>query len=172
MKRIIILILVLSSLFAFTSCSAYYGRSVKNNIDFYYLKRMPEYNIEDGIICPIKKQVDKYSSDEEWIKLINLYLKGPDDGNYISPFPPNTTLKRFSFDGDTLTVFLSNQISQLDGYDLTLACACLTKTVMKTKPVYAVEVCAEGGIIGDFISITMTNEGLLLLDNYSASGKE
>ena len=169
MKRIILFLLVLLSITTFTSCSAYNSRLSKSNIDFYYLRSSVIYNEEDGMICAEKRSVVESPSDDAWTELINLYLKGPDDDKYISPFPVGTELKQYSVDGETLTVILNNQISQLKGYDLTLACACLAKTILEIKPVHAVEIRAEGGRMGDFISVTMTEDNLLMLDNYSAS---
>lgn len=168
-KKSISFLLILLCLVTFSSCHAYKNGQSNITANFYYLRSSTEYNAADGLILGEKRNVTEYTSDEEWIQFINLYLKGPIGDNYSSPFPEGTTLQRHSVSENTMTVFLSNEISQLEGYDLTLACACLTKTIMESKPVYAVEIRAEGGKMGDFISITITEDSLLLLDNYSQS---
>lgn len=168
-KKLLSFLLSLICLVALSSCSGYNNGPSNMKANFYYLRSSTEYNAEDGLIYAENRSVAEYSSDEDWTKFINMYLNGPIDDNYISPFPEGTTLQRYSINDNTITVFLSNQISQLEGYDLTLACACLTKTIMAAKPVHAVEIRAEGGKMGDFISFTMTEESLLLFDNYSLS---
>lgn len=166
-KKFISTLLSLLCLVVFSSCSVYKNSPSNTEVNFYYLRNSTEYNAEDGLLNAESRSVSEYSSDEDWMNIINLYLKGPIDNNYISPFPAGTTLQRYSINNNAITVFLSNQISQLEGYDLTLACACLTKTIMESKSFHAVEIRAEGGKMGDFISITMTEESLLLLDNFS-----
>lgn len=168
-KKFISILLSLLCLVAFSSCTGYKNSPSNINVNFYYLRSSTEYNTENGLVFAEKRSVAEFSSDEDWVKFINLYLRGSIADDYISPFPEGTTLQRHSINENTITVFLSNQISQLEGYDLTLACACLTKTIMESRPVHAVEIRAEGGKMGDHISITMTEESLLLLDNYSLS---
>ena len=164
-KRTLVFLLVVLCIISFQACSDLKSSTV--NTKFYYLRTSAEYNSYEGIILAEKRIVPQPTSDEEWMQLINLYLKGPAKDDLYSIFPNGTTLERFEISENGITVILSNEISALEGYDLTLACACLTRTIMESMSVSAVEIRAVGGRMGDYNSITMTKENILLLDDYS-----
>ena len=59
---------------------------------------------------------------------------------------------------------LSDEIAQLEGIALSLACGCLAKTVMALDDVYGVRIYAKTKPLDHRDYVYMDNETLLLLD--------
>lgn len=164
MKRYLCIVIMISCLLCMSACSARSGKSIRSPVNFYYCAETMQYNSEDGVIRAEIREAKGFDAGSELFDIINLYFKGPEDSSFQSPFPADVTLKRCSINDGVLQVILSNHISQLEGFDLTIACACLTKTLLEITQADAVEIRAEGGRMGDSISVTMSHETLLLLD--------
>ena len=103
-------------------------------------------------------------------ELLTLYLKGPNSDRLVSPFPTGCRLVECTVKNEKVTIVLSNELANLTGYDLTLACACLTLTASSLYPECAVQIRAESELLDGMTDITMTSEDLLLIDN-TVSGK-
>lgn len=171
MKRIVS-ILIAISLLCFSGCSNDRPSNTNTSVNFYYCSDPMEFNANNSVIRAETRQTRSIDWATELSELVNLYFEGPVSSDLRSPFPTDITLNNYSLDNDVLQVILSIQISQLEGYDLTLACACLTKTLLEIVPAEAVEIRAEGGKMGDSISVSMSRETLLLIDNYTQSERE
>ena len=172
MKQFICIIMALSLIFV-CGCRNKEDSGGDTTVNFYYCSDQIEYNGNGGVIKPEARQVHLPDLDTELQELINVYFNGPVSNNLRSPFPSGVTLKNYSTNNGVLQVILSIQISQLEDYDLTLACACLTKTLLEVFPAEAVEIRAEGGKMGDSISVSMSNNTLLFIDNcMQANNKE
>ena len=66
-------------------------------------------------------------------------------------------------------IVLSDEIAQLEGITLSIACGCLAKTVMALDDVYGVRIYAETMTLEHRDYIYMDFETLLLLDNNEAA---
>lgn len=157
MKRYLIILLSVSLLFSFAGCVA----GNKESTDFYYLRSAVEFSKEDGLLSAETRNKGTYTAEE----LLTVYLKGPNSDKLISPFPSGCRLVRCIQDSTTITIVLSNELSTLVGYDLTLACACLTLTARSIYPEYTVKIRAESALLDGMTEITMAPEDLLLIDN-------
>lgn len=164
MKKIICVMLSLSVL-CLSACRSQSNQTTNNTFNFYYCSETTTYNTDDGVIRAEARQAQLFDWTTGLADLINIYFKGPIISDLRSPFPDNVTLNNYSYNNGVLQVILSIQISQLEGYDLTLACACLTKTLLELVPAESVEIRAEGGKMGDSISVSMSTDTLLLIDN-------
>lgn len=171
MRQIICIIITLS-LLCFPACSNQSNRTINSAVNFYYCSDPIGFNADDGVIKAETRQIQLQDLSTELSVLINVYFDGPLSSKLRSPFPDDVTLRSFSLNNGVLQVILSIQISQLEGYDLTLACACLTKTLLELIPAEAVEIRAEGGKMGDSISVSMSNSTLLLIDNCTQADNE
>ena len=164
MKRFYCMLILFMYVLSVVACSSQPEKTFQSPVNFYYCAQDMQYNSETCVIrCEIRDTV-ALNSNDRLTEIINLYFKGPEDLSLGCPFPENLTLKRCTINGDILQVILSNHISSLKGYDLTLACACLTKTFLELTDASSVEIRAEGGRMGDSRSVTMSSETLLLLD--------
>lgn len=125
MKRLICLILFL--VFSLTGCA----KPQEDTCQFYYLRTAEtiRYGQEDALIAPVSREITGQDSSLDY--LLQLYLDGPSESNFISPFPRSTYLLSILWEEDTLVLVVSREFSTLEEMDLTLAGACLAATCHK-----------------------------------------
>lgn len=161
MKRISCVILI--CLVLFTSCSQpESNRNLQDSVDFYYLRTELSYNNADGVITAEKREAAGKQDDLKY--LMELYIQGPTTEHLKSPFPKNLRLIDVKVLGDTVFVKLSNRFATLTDTDLTLACACLTKTCLSLTEANQVTISADTQALDGSQSITLSENDLLLLD--------
>lgn len=165
MKKKLCIFILICYLLSMSACADRADQSYRSPVNFYYRTEYTRYNTTDSVIQAEIRESEGIDIGDELSDVINLYFQGPESSGFRSPFPQDVTLKRCSINNGVLQVILSNHISQLKGYDLTIACACLTKTLLELTDAKTVEIRAEGGRMGDSISVTMSHDTLLLLDN-------
>lgn len=168
MKRVLCVMFALLFLFPLSACRSQKRTSYQSPVNFYYCTDPVVFNSAEGVISAEVRESKGYDLDSEFVRFVDLYLQGPLSEGYSSPFPEGVTLRKYTRNNDTLEIILSIQISQLTGYDLTIACACLAKTLMELTGAEIIDIHAEGGKMGDAISVTMSAETLLLLDESTA----
>ena len=156
MKRVLIVLLLLGLVLSCWACSE------KQSVTFYYVREEPAYlfGTENAVI--VGENRDSASNIQNLHSLLILYLHGPLNENFQSPFPRGTSLVAVQPEGDQLTIRLSSIASAMKGADLTLACACLAKTCFDATDAETVTIIATG--FGN-ISVTMTRDSLLLIDD-------
>ncbi len=151
-----------------SGCSTPPSEAIENPVRFYYLKNTISYDDADGVIAVEIR--DSEELPEDLASLTALYLAGPSDNQLVSPFPEGITLKSFSLEENKVFVTLSNNFTVLDNFSLTVACACITKTLLELTPGTTVEIRVEAGAIrDDELSILMDAESLVLFDNASGT---
>ena len=156
MKRFLIFLLLLALALSCWACSD------QQSVTFYYVREEPAYlfGTENAVI--VGENRDYASNIQNLHSLLILYLHGPLNENFQSPFPRGTSLVTVHQEGYHLTVRLSSIASAMKGADLTLACACLAKTCFDATDAELVTIIATG--FGN-ISVTMTRDSLLLIDD-------
>ena len=156
MKHVLILLLVLMVLTCFASCTE------PEAITYYYLRDPAHYlsGQADGVI--VGEIHEAASQVQDLYHLLILYLHGPINENFHSPFPKGTTLKHLEETQYALTIQLSNHFSALNGTDLTLACACIARTCFGLTDVESVTITSDGTLP---VSMTLTRDSLLLIDD-------
>lgn len=102
------------------------GCAADNGIPFYYLRTEYEYGTADGVIAPESREIAGHDDDLNY--LFRLYLEGPLDDTFSSPFPRGTYLLNAQLNANRLTLVLSVEYSTLVDMDQTLANACLAAT--------------------------------------------
>ena len=156
MKRFLIFLLILGLALSCWACSD------QQSVTFYYVREEPSYlfGTENAVI--VGENRDSAGNIQNLHSLLILYLHGPLNENFRSPFPRGTSLVAVQQEGSHLTVRLSSIASAMKGADLILACACLTKTCFDATDAEIVTIIATG--FGN-ISVTMTRNSLLLTDD-------
>ena len=166
MKRLFCFLLCGILLLGLFACAAQKEDFI-NPISFYYLRvQLPgqlHHGAVDSVISPEVREGKGIIKDIKM--LLDYYMAGPLSDNYASPFPSDTTLIDWHMEGKTLCVVLSDQAATLSGVDLTLACACMTKTFLGLRDLDAVRIQAETLSLDGKPYITMDDKSLLLLDN-------
>ena len=156
MKRFLIFLLILGLALSCWACSD------QQSVTFYYVREEPAYlfGTENAVI--VGENRDSAGNIQNLHSLLILYLHGPLNENFRSPFPRGTSLVTVQQEGYHLTVRLSSIASAMKGADLTLACACLAKTCFGLSDAEAVTISAQG--LG-FVSMTLTRDSLMLSDD-------
>lgn len=124
MKRLMILLMILSLSLSAAGCA----QPKENTCSFYYLRTEEtiRHGYTDGLIAPVTRVLS--TPDAQLDYLLQLYLDGPTEENFLSPIPKGTYLLKTLWDGETLILVLSREFSTLDNISLTLAGMCLCAT--------------------------------------------
>ena len=166
MKRFICLLLALVTVCSLWACRKETEEFV-HPVQFYYYRTEPTHGAQDSYIAPETREAGIHHKDLAY--LLDLYLKGPASAEFSSPFPAGTTLIRTSLANNTLTITLSDDFAQLSGIDLSVACACLTKTGMTLSGAARIEIQAQNALLDGKEKISMSKTDLILLDESAAT---
>ena len=165
MKRLTAALLLILTVLSMTACAQ--DEEPVHPVAYHYL-RAPLDNGEilhgsaDSVIAPEIREGDGHQGDLS--HLLDIYLLGPLDHDYRSPFPVGTALISITVDGVHASLVLSRQFANHNGIDLTLACACLTMTVMDLTGVETVTISADESQLDGKASITMDRSSMILTD--------
>ena len=107
---------------------------------------------------------DVNNSINDLTTLINLYLQGPEDSKLQSPFPANTIVSDITHKNSIFSITLNNEFAKLQGYDLSVACACLTLTVQQFVGANLIQISAKDTDLDGNKHITMNIDSLVLYD--------
>ena len=123
MRKLTALLLALTLAFTSVACTA----PEDEHTLFYYLRSEETilYGEPDGLIAPLSREL---TGSGQLDTTLQLYMEGPNEENFRSPFPKGTYLLSTIQRDDMLVVVLSREFSTLSGIHLTLAGACLTAT--------------------------------------------
>ena len=164
MKRLFILLMVSSCLLC--ACNDRQSK-VRKPVDFYYLNEPFTYNSENGTVSSEIRESAGY--EEDLLSLLNVYVTGPLGEGHVSPFPDRLTIEELTVEEQTASVAASDQLCMLTGHDLTLACVCLSRTVMGLTGVTAVNIRVADRMLGGKEMITIHADDLIFLDNATYS---
>lgn len=166
MRRIIGFLLCFVILFCLVGCTKQQEK-LHDPIEFYYLhstqKNQIQHGSEHSVITPESREglgLRRHPG-----LLLDQYLKGPKTEYVQSPFPSGTTLIEWTSDDAVLTIILSDEFAELSGIELTIACACITKTFLELGGFDTVIIQAETLMLDGKASITMNSSNLLLFDD-------
>lgn len=162
MKRILCFLICILLCVSFTACS-YYDANIRSPISFYYRTQAIEYNEADGVIRPEIRE--SFGHEEDYIYLVTQYLNGPVSSECISPFPAGTTLEELDFLKDKVLITLSSHISLLSGPELSVACTCLSKTVLEMTGKEEVRIRSKGSLIDGKEYISIALDDIVLFDD-------
>ena len=162
MKRLLLILLILSMTAAILGCS-FNDSDILEPVEFYYRLVIDETQVADTVIGSETREAAGHSGDLNY--LLSLYLQGPLDETLIAPFPRGCKLQRITWEPDTLCVTLDSSITSLKNMDRTLACACIAKTCFSLTEIAQVRIVAAGTEDTESIDITIGVDDLVLRDN-------
>ena len=137
MKRFLIFLLLLSLALSCWACSE------QTSVTFYYVREESAYLFGEENAVIVGENRESASNIQNLHSLLILYLHGPLNENFQSPFPRGTSLVAVQQEGSHLTVRLSSIASAMKGTDLTLACACLASTCFSLTDAQSVTIASE-----------------------------
>ena len=161
MKRWISFLLMFALLIALLACGT--ERLVAPG-NFYYCRAETAFGTDQGVIAAEERELWGVSDDIG--AMLELYLRGPVNNTLlISPFPRDTTLVDWKQTQNTLRINLSEEFAALNGIDLTIACACISRTFLELTDVTTIRISAENALLDGKHSIIMTGSNLAYADD-------
>ena len=160
MKRFLLILLSVLLLLTMFGCTQ--EEALEKPVNFYYRRSNIEYKQEGGVIAAEQRESLGHETDVRY--LLSEYLKGPASGGLQQVFPEGMTIVSMYYEDKNIKMTFSFHLAELTGMDLTIACACLTMTVMELTGAESVQIYAAGTLLDEYQSITMDKNSLLLLD--------
>jgi len=137
MNKLFRFVCVTILVFSLLGCDTSHDNN-ENGIVFYYINNEIEYGRASGVIT--STVVDTNVEPDDYESLLTLYFNGPTNYECVSPFPAGTTMEDFSTDGRKAQILLSPHMATIKDAELTVALACLTRTVIELTGVDTVQI--------------------------------
>lgn len=160
MKRLISILIAVCLIISMSSCTQ--GDEIASPVHYYYLRTEFTYGASDSVIAAEVRESAGFENNYE--ALLDFYLSGPVNTEFLSPFPASTKLHSLSWENGVLCLTLSDSFAQLTGLDLSLACACLGKTCMELTGAEEVVLRAQTQQLDGEDTIIITADSFVLLD--------
>lgn len=167
MKKAIAILLLLGCILSLLGCQAEHD-APQVPVTVYYKRAQMEYGTADGVI--IKATLESAGHETDTVYLLQQYLCGTDRSDLSPTFPVDTRLISYHLEGLTAKIVLSDQLAQLTGIELSIACACLSKTVMSLSGCREVIISAEHAQLDNNNYITVSSNSYLMQDLSGESG--
>ena len=165
MKRFVSIILAALLLISLCGCGTNTQDKFNDPVNFYFLRDKTEtvkHSDETSVLVPLIREGDGIRSN--LLLLLNRYLSDPGAEGFRSPFPRGTSVISVRNDENLVEITLTDSIAEYSGLDLTLACACLSYTIMELTGTQGVRICAENKTLDGHSSITMDQAHLVMID--------
>ncbi len=161
MKRYCIILLLLILAVCLPGCTPS-SDTCEVPVNVYYRRSQFTYGRNDSVIAEASLESAGHETDIAY--LLEQYLKGLSLPEYDQTFPKGTTLVSYRLDGLTAKIVLSKHFATLSGIDLSVACACLSKTAMSLTGCREVIISAEDTQLDNNNYITVSANSYLLQD--------
>ena len=159
MKRSLSFILALCLLLGLYGCHRQ-EEPIESPVTFYYRQAEVVYGDPEGLIGPCVSEGAGYEDDLPG--LLNRYLQGPENPAFINPFPGGCRVVKLTIEDRTATVTLNGLLARYREIALSVACACLSLTIMELTGTDVVCIQTNTALLDGAESITMTKESILL----------
>lgn len=164
MKKLLCLLLALCLVLSLPACRED-RPSLKKPVNFYFPRVTPTYGTADGFIAAVPSEGAGYQDDP--VGLLNFYFEGPSDVSFRNAFPVGAQLLSLSVTDGVAQLQVNKTFAQLYGLNLTIACACLTMTVLDLTGADSVVITARHANLDGQNQIVMDRSCLTLLDQYT-----
>lgn len=160
MKKNLCLLLSLALLLTLVGCGK---ESVRVPGEFYYRRTATVYGTENGVIAPEVRELASIESDPEAI--LDLYLKGPVSIGLESPFPRDSRVENWQIQDRTLVLTMNEAFTAISGVELTIACVCITRTMLGILDVDQVRFLSEDTLLNGQKELTLSADLISLTDD-------
>lgn len=132
--------------------------------DFYYRIPSGTHSKSDQVIA--SEQRESAGCENDLTALIERYLEGPISNDLSSAIPSNAYVLDVTQEDGTIIIDMSPTFARLTGIDLTIACSCLSMTLLSYTDAEEVEIRVPNALLDGNQSIVIGRDGgLLLADN-------
>ena len=157
MKRIIIILTIVALLISFIGCTKN-TENFDQPAQFYYKWA----STEDALFGAETREIKSYSDD--LLAVANFYFTGPDSDAYVNVFPDGLHALSLEVQENKLMLLLNDELSTLSGLELSIACACMSMTLLELTGCTEIVIKAESKLLDGKASISMKLDDLYLLD--------
>lgn len=134
----------------------------KEPVLFYYCNKDIYYNSDTGVISPETREGASYHGN--LTSFVRAYLLGPSSTDLQQFIPADVRLLSCQEDGNTVSLVMSNQMTQLSGVDLSMACSALLLTVNGYSGAQILRLSAEDGQLDGKNEIVLSMDDIVLMD--------
>ena len=138
-------------------------QKIEDPVTFYYWRNEATFGSADSVIAPETREASGYR--DNLIDLLQIYLRGPQSQDLRTTFPMGTKVVSLQILGGTAKIELNRQFTYLSGLDLSIACACITRTLMDLSGCNTVIITAPGAGGETSFYLSMDQNDLLLIDS-------
>ncbi len=126
-------------LFLLSGCSL--SKDADTSVSFCYPRRTVIYGTEDSVAVWEEREITGSSNDLS--SMLALYLQGPEDTTLKAPLPAGVRLAEASWNQENLILVFSEEITALEGIDLSIAGACISATCFSLTDAQKVSILSE-----------------------------
>ena len=138
-------------------CLMLCGCQKGNTANFYYQRSAYQYGTQDGVFVAEERDITGNADDLSF--LLALYLMGPHNADYKTPFAGKAKLLNVEKTNNILTLTFTDTSLFISDLEYTLSCACLAMTCMDLSDADCITIQS-----GDRI-LTLTSDVLTLYDS-------
>ena len=171
MKKWICILLILSLALSLAACAQKKEQKFQKPVTFYYCRTSPSFGVPDGLIVGETRESAEYEGN--LLGLLNRYISGPLTSDMIRPFPFAARIIACTVSEGSVFLEVSDTFTVLQGVDLSLALACLTKTIYEITGIGTIHMKAQTAKFDGIEVVTMRIEDIFLYDgSQSPAGAE
>lgn len=159
MRQLFCVICAVVLLLSMCACNNNASQIIKP-VNFYYQTDPSNYHAK--AITPEVRESDGYSNDLKG--LLQQYVNGPVSDGFLNPFPKNVSVLSVEVTNTTVALQLNSRFAQLGETDMTLACACLTETVLEITQRHRLVITSVDAFGNIIYTTSMTRDHILLSD--------
>ncbi len=167
MRKLLCMLLILGCMVSMFGCASRQTNS-DQQVTVYYRRSEPTYGAADSIIA--STTLDATGHERDYSHLLQVYLNGCEADLFAPTFPENTYVVNFKLEALTAKIVLTDNFAQLTGMDLTIACICLTQTIISLTDCQEVIISTVFSPLDGNNFITLSRDSYLLLDNSGTAG--
>lgn len=136
---------------------------ITEDVVFYYMQNNQYYGSTTGVVASTVVEIPK--EEFNYKNVLDVYIKGPTNYDCISPFPAGTTIEILEINRDKALLVLSPHFTTISNSSLTVALACLSRTVIELTGVKIVQIQIVDNLICGKRSITLTKDNFIYYDS-------
>ncbi len=130
---------------------------------FYYRRAVTKFGGTDGIIAGEERSIPGPLSDTD--ALLSAYFSGPLEDEFTAPFPRDSAVLDWEIADQTLILTMNDSFGALTDVELSIACACICKTLTGLLPISQVQLQLKDTLLGGEPYILLSDEDIRLYDN-------
>lgn len=169
MKRLTCFLIAVIFLFCLVGCKDV-AQNFQKPVTFYYRTDPASFDSNQGILSAEIHEAAIYQNNTT--QILNSYFSGPVSDMLVSPFPSGLTALSVTENDDTAVILLDDCFKELNGLDLSIACAALTMTVTQLVSCEYVDICVQTTADKSERVLILSVDDLYFLDHIKSQSQD